>query len=179
MSKIVMSLRIDEEVKKEASDLFSALGMDLPSAINIFLRQCVLRHGLPFAVALPEAENENKRQQGGDTMDINNNHYIQSMKFGQKDGQVFCALRKSTLSVFGAHLISAGEAIGLLEGAEHYILSQPEDDIVCIRPAHAEPDRIPMPLEKAIIFAFSRLDISPGGDSYPDYRDWLNSGKKQ
>lgn len=58
MSKIVMSVRIDEDVKKEASDLFSALGMDLPSAINIFLRQCVLHQGLPFEVALPKKAEE-------------------------------------------------------------------------------------------------------------------------
>ncbi|MGN0312081.1 MAG: type II toxin-antitoxin system RelB/DinJ family antitoxin, partial [Lachnospiraceae bacterium] len=31
-------IRIDSEVKKEATELFSELGMDMSSAVNIFLK---------------------------------------------------------------------------------------------------------------------------------------------
>ena len=34
--------------------LFASLGMDMSSAVNIFLRQCILRGGLPFAVEIPQ-----------------------------------------------------------------------------------------------------------------------------
>ena len=33
-------------------------GMDMSSAMNIFLRQCVLRGGLPFSVELPQYKPE-------------------------------------------------------------------------------------------------------------------------
>ena len=46
-------IRIDSKVKKQANELFSELGMDMSGAVNIFLKQCVQRGGLPFAVEVP------------------------------------------------------------------------------------------------------------------------------
>lgn len=51
-------IRIDQTVKKEANALFSELGMDMSSAVNMFLRQCILRGGLPFPVELPKYNKE-------------------------------------------------------------------------------------------------------------------------
>lgn len=51
-------IRIDQTVKEEANSLFSKLGMDMSSAVNIFLRQCVLRGGLPFSVEIPKYNQE-------------------------------------------------------------------------------------------------------------------------
>lgn len=48
------SIRIEEELKKQAMDIFENLGTDLSSAINIFLKQAVLRGGFPFDVKLPK-----------------------------------------------------------------------------------------------------------------------------
>jgi len=53
MATVPTQIRIDEDLKKQASELFSNLGMDMSSAMNIFLRQCVLRGGLPFSVEIP------------------------------------------------------------------------------------------------------------------------------
>ena len=53
MATVSTQIRIDEELKKQAVDLFGQLGMDMSSAMNIFLKQCVLRGGLPFNVELP------------------------------------------------------------------------------------------------------------------------------
>jgi DNA-damage-inducible protein J len=53
MATIPTQIRIDASVKKQANELFSELGMDMSSAVNIFLRQCVLRGGLPFNVEVP------------------------------------------------------------------------------------------------------------------------------
>lgn len=47
-------IRIDSDIKKQASLLFNSLGLDMSSAVNMFLHQCVLRGGLPFAVELPK-----------------------------------------------------------------------------------------------------------------------------
>ena len=47
-------IRIDANIKKDASALFSWLGLDMSGAVNLFLHQCVLRGGLPFSVELPQ-----------------------------------------------------------------------------------------------------------------------------
>jgi len=53
-------IRVDSEIKQQAAELFQALGLDMSSAINLFLHQCVLRGGLPFAVELPGANAEKR-----------------------------------------------------------------------------------------------------------------------
>ena len=54
MSTVPTQIRIDANVKKQANELFGELGMDMSGAVNIFLRQCVLRGGLPFIVEVPQ-----------------------------------------------------------------------------------------------------------------------------
>ena len=56
MTTIPTQIRIDEDLKKQAMELFAQLGLDMSSAMNNFLRQCVLRNGLPFSVELPQAQ---------------------------------------------------------------------------------------------------------------------------
>lgn len=58
MATIPTQVRIDEDLKKQAMELFSQLGLDMSSAMNMFLRQCVLRNGLPFKVELPQYKAE-------------------------------------------------------------------------------------------------------------------------
>jgi DNA-damage-inducible protein J len=47
-----LTLRIDPELKKEASALFKSLGLDLSTATGIFYRQALRTKGLPFPVVL-------------------------------------------------------------------------------------------------------------------------------
>ena len=54
MATIPTQIRIDATIKKQATELFSALGLDMSSAVNIFLNQCVLKGGLPFMVEIPQ-----------------------------------------------------------------------------------------------------------------------------
>lgn len=54
MSKMSMSIRLYSEVKEQAQQVFSNLGMDMTTAINIFLRQAIQYQGLPFDVRLDE-----------------------------------------------------------------------------------------------------------------------------
>jgi DNA-damage-inducible protein J len=53
-----LNVRVDEDLKKQASELFADLGLDMSTAINIFLRQSVMHDGLPFKVVkeVPNAE---------------------------------------------------------------------------------------------------------------------------
>lgn len=56
MGSVSTNIRIDSNVKKQATALFKGLGMTLSEATNIFLRQSILRGGLPFAVEYPKAD---------------------------------------------------------------------------------------------------------------------------
>ena len=58
MATVPTQIRIDSNVKQQATELFTSLGMDMSSAVNIFLRQCILRGGLPFSVELPKYNKE-------------------------------------------------------------------------------------------------------------------------
>ena len=58
MATVPTQIRIDSTVKEQAATLFADLGMDMSSAVNIFLRQCILRGGLPFPVEIPEYNQE-------------------------------------------------------------------------------------------------------------------------
>lgn len=44
---------INADLKKQATELFEELGLDMSSAVNLFLHQCILYRGLPFAVEVP------------------------------------------------------------------------------------------------------------------------------
>lgn len=50
MSKEVISVSIDKETKINSTKLFNKLGLDLSTAINIFLKQCILRGEFPFDI---------------------------------------------------------------------------------------------------------------------------------
>lgn len=45
-----VSFRIDSELKKQADELFASLGLNLTTAFNMFLRQCVREGRIPFEV---------------------------------------------------------------------------------------------------------------------------------
>lgn len=48
--------RVEPELKREAEDLFSALGLSTTEAITLFYRQVTLHQGLPFEVRIPNEE---------------------------------------------------------------------------------------------------------------------------
>ncbi len=50
MSKVSANISIDSEVKAQAQILFADLGMDLSTAVNVFLRQAIRENGMPFEI---------------------------------------------------------------------------------------------------------------------------------
>lgn len=52
MATTSMNIRMDSGIKRDAQQLFAELGMDMTTAVNIFLRQAIRQHGLPFEVKL-------------------------------------------------------------------------------------------------------------------------------
>ena len=50
MAKVSTNVSIDETTKKEAQVLLADFGMDLSTAVNIFLKQMVYEGAFPFAI---------------------------------------------------------------------------------------------------------------------------------
>lgn len=50
MTTSSLQVRIDSNLRKEAEMLFSNAGLDMSSAIRLFMRQSVIRRRLPFEV---------------------------------------------------------------------------------------------------------------------------------
>lgn len=50
MAKVPTNISIDEDIKSKAQELFADLGIDLSTAINIFLRQSVRENAIPFSI---------------------------------------------------------------------------------------------------------------------------------
>lgn len=50
MSTSLINIRLDASLKQEAEELFSTLGLNMTSAINMFLRQAVRDQAIPFRV---------------------------------------------------------------------------------------------------------------------------------
>lgn len=50
MSQI--AVRVDDELKKEATAIFNELGLDMSTAVKLFLKQSVLTRSIPFDVKL-------------------------------------------------------------------------------------------------------------------------------
>lgn len=44
------TIRLDSKLKEDAEKLFSELGMNLSTALNVFLHQALIAQGLPFQV---------------------------------------------------------------------------------------------------------------------------------
>lgn len=52
MSSTTISIRVDSDLKNEADKLFNELGLNLSSAVNIFLRQAIREQSIPFKISL-------------------------------------------------------------------------------------------------------------------------------
>ena len=53
-----VSFRIDSELKAQADTLFAQLGMNMTTAINIFLRQAVREGCIPFNITINTPNSE-------------------------------------------------------------------------------------------------------------------------
>lgn len=58
MKTVNMSIRMDSELKKQAEGMLADMGLNMTTAINLFLRQVVRQGRIPFEIAtdLPNGE---------------------------------------------------------------------------------------------------------------------------
>ena len=61
MARTTANISIDPEVKAKAQALFAEFGMDLSTAVNIFLRQAIRENAIPFAITKDVANEETKK----------------------------------------------------------------------------------------------------------------------
>lgn len=47
-----LNIRTDKEIKEAAEKIYSSLGLNMTTAINIFLRACIRESGIPFDLKL-------------------------------------------------------------------------------------------------------------------------------
>jgi len=50
MATVNINFRVDEELKKQASELLSQMGMDMSTVLNVFLKTLVREKSVPFRV---------------------------------------------------------------------------------------------------------------------------------
>ena len=58
MSKVSTNISIDAETKVKAQEMLADLGLDLSTAVNIFLKQMLYEGGIPFSIT---RESPNKK----------------------------------------------------------------------------------------------------------------------
>ena len=56
-----INVRVDVDLKRQAEQIFSELGLNLSSAMNIFLKNAVRYGGIPFEMRLEEPNEITKR----------------------------------------------------------------------------------------------------------------------
>lgn len=52
-----MTIRVNSDTKKEAQELFSELGLDMSTAVNMFLKASIRKEAIPFEVSRKEVPN--------------------------------------------------------------------------------------------------------------------------
>ena len=52
MATTNLNIRTDKEIKDQADRIFSELGLNMTTAINMFLRTTIRENGIPFALKL-------------------------------------------------------------------------------------------------------------------------------
>lgn len=60
MATTNINVRVDSALKQEAEILFNDLGLNMSSAINMFLRSSISHNGIPFEVKRPTPNAETK-----------------------------------------------------------------------------------------------------------------------
>lgn len=52
MESTNLNIRLDKDVKIQSEKIFNALGLNMTTAVNIFLRQAIRENGIPFEIKL-------------------------------------------------------------------------------------------------------------------------------
>lgn len=69
MARVSMNLSVDPTLKAQAAALYAELGLDLSTAVTMFLRRSLVEQGIPFPVSrVPGAETQAALREAGDIL---------------------------------------------------------------------------------------------------------------
>ena len=93
-----INIQVDSNVKKEATDVLTELGLSMSSAINLFLKQVVKKNGIPFEIT-----------------NVSPKKKILDVVCGliMKDGKCLIAQRKKEDHLYGKWEFPGGRRVGL------------------------------------------------------------------
>ncbi len=86
MATSIVQFRIEDDLKAQATEIYEKLGLDLSTALRIFLKRSVAVKGIPFSMTL---DNNTVLETAGDNevmmiseklMDVNNETYKELAK---------------------------------------------------------------------------------------------------
>ena len=60
MANSLVQIRVDEQLKEDVTNIYEELGIDLPTAIRMFLKRSVQEKGIPFSMKLSDIQRDNK-----------------------------------------------------------------------------------------------------------------------
>ena len=60
MSTVNLNIRTDKELKEKAENIFQELGLNMTTAINMFLRTSIRENGIPFDLKIDTVNDETK-----------------------------------------------------------------------------------------------------------------------
>jgi len=76
--KVSISVKTDPEDKEQAAQIFDGLGLNLSTAINIFIKKSIAEGGLPFDVKDPFYSKSNQAELNRRFTKVENNQNIHS-----------------------------------------------------------------------------------------------------
>ena len=90
MAKVATNITIDSEVKKQSQEMLKELGMDLSTAVNIFLRQMLREGRIPFDIKLDIPNEETIKAMNDEEHDLGPFDTIEEMweALGVKDKSI-------------------------------------------------------------------------------------------
>ena len=64
MATTNLNIRTDKEIKDQAEAIFNELGLNMTTAVNMFLRTAIRENGIPFELKL-DVTNESSKTMAG------------------------------------------------------------------------------------------------------------------
>lgn len=58
MASSILQVRIDDSVRHETNEIFHNLGLDMSSAVRLFLNRVIIEQGIPFSMNLKNEQTE-------------------------------------------------------------------------------------------------------------------------
>ena len=100
MASTLIQIRVDEDLKNEATDIFERLGLDLPTAIRVFLKKSVEESGIPFNLKIDKNKKVSLKQ-GQKAFKQEKKNGIQDISLDEINSEIkaYRMERRATLSV--------------------------------------------------------------------------------